>query len=78
MAIVYARRGCVVTWSGGRTILTQDQPWDAEAALVKARPELFQDEPVTLHGRPPQSAAAEPETAAQAPGEKRRTRARRR
>lgn len=76
MDLVYAKTSCVVAWSGGTTVLTEGQVWDARADLVKARPDLFADEPATVHGRVDRG-APRVESATRAPGE-RRTRPRRR
>ncbi|MER6892019.1 hypothetical protein [Streptomyces halstedii] len=69
MAFVFARGSCVVAWTGGQTVLTEGQVWDADAELVQARPDLFTDEPPKVHGR--RDAAPQVETATRAPGQQR-------
>lgn len=68
MAVVYARQSLSVAWSGGKTFIKRDQPWDADSGLVRERPELFTDEPTNvagrMRGRPPVI-----ERATRAPGE---------
>jgi hypothetical protein len=54
--------------------LIQDEAWDADDPIVKARPDLFNDEPSVVRGV--RKVEAPVETATAAPGEK-RTRARR-
>jgi hypothetical protein len=69
MAVVYANQTASVSWSGGKTLLKKDQAWDADAGLVRERPELFSDEPEKVAGR----ASGRPpvERATRAPGEMR-------
>jgi len=67
MAVVYANQTASVSWSGGKTLLKKDQPWDADSGLVRERPELFSDEPGKVAGRPPGRPVIE--RATRAPGE---------
>ncbi|MFI6681886.1 hypothetical protein [Kribbella sp. NPDC050470] len=70
MALVFAN--CTTWIADGHLI--QDEAWDADDPIVKARPDLFSDEPSVVRGvRKP---AAPVETATAEPGEK-RTRTRR-
>jgi len=61
-AVVYATSDLTVAWSQGQTTLRRGDVWDADAALVKERPDLFAAEPE----RP---AGARVERATRAPGE---------
>jgi hypothetical protein len=73
MALKFAN--CTTWLANGHLI--QDEAWDADDPIVKARPDLFNDEPTVVRGvrkAPPAEPAVE--TATAAPGEK-RTRARR-
>ena len=74
MALVFAN--CTTWIANGHLI--QDEAWDADDPVVKARPDLFNAEPSIVRGvrapAPPTEASVE--TATAAPGEK-RTRARR-
>lgn len=67
MAVVYAKESVSVSWSGGKTFVKKDQAWDADAGLVRERPELFSDEPVKVAGRGRQRPVVE--RATRAPGE---------
>jgi len=69
MAVVYARDTVCVSWSAGRTVLRKDDAWDADADLVRERPDLFTEQPKKLRGR------RLVERATRAPGEVRATRA---
>lgn len=72
MATVFAKVSASIAWSGGKMLLKKDQPWDAESALVKERPDLFTDEPERVAGRPRRGRAVI-ERATRAPGEMRET-----
>lgn len=72
MALVFA--SCT-TWISPVAQLVQDEAWDADDPIVKARPELFTDEPSIVRGTRKREAPVE--TATAEPGEKRTTRARR-
>lgn len=70
MAVVHVRDTCSVAWSAGTTVLKKGDAWDADADLVRERPDLFTQEPGKVHGRkvgPPMV-----ERATRAPGEMRR------
>lgn len=69
MAYVFPTCVTVVRWEGGRVHLRPDQQWDADDPFVKARPELFAEDP-----QAPQRTAPVVERATQAPGERRQTR----
>jgi len=71
MALVFAN---CTTWISATAQLVQDEAWDADDPIVKARPELFNDEPSIVRGTRKREAPVEVATAA--PGEK-RTRTRR-
>ena len=70
MALKFAN--CTTWIANGHLI--QDEAWDADDPVVKARPDLFNDEPSIVRGV--RKVEAQVETATAAPGEK-RTRARR-
>lgn len=72
MALVFAN--CTTWLANGHLI--QDEAWDADDPIVKARPDLFNDEPSVVRGvrKPPPEDGVE--TATAEPGEK-RTRTRR-
>lgn len=61
MAVVYARGDLTVAWSQGQTTLRRGDVWDADAELVRERPDLFAAEPERPAGRV--------ERATRAPGE---------
>ena len=63
MAIVYVKETCGVGVDGGVVHLRRGDAWDAGAAIVKAHPNLFEDEPAKVLGRV--------ERATRAPGETR-------
>jgi hypothetical protein len=71
MAYVFPTSVCVVRHGEGRVHLNPDQQWDADDPFVKARPDLFTENPLNV-----QRTVAEPpvERATRAPGEKRTTR----
>jgi hypothetical protein len=73
MGVVYAKENLSVAWSQGKTTLRKGAPWDADAQLVRERPDLFEDQPAKVAGRvgPPVV-----ERATRAPGEVRRPRRR--
>lgn len=74
MGHVFAKSDCVAAWEGGQTFLAEGQVWDEDADLVRARPDLFTDEPPKVLGRPD---GPRVESATRAPGERRvRTRKR--
>jgi hypothetical protein len=65
----------VVAHAGLRVQLHAGEAWDADDALVKARPELFTDQPVVVRATGPSGVVDRPvEQATRAPGEKRQTR----
>ena len=64
-ALVYSKAECVFFHKGDRVTLHFDEPWDAKDPVVKARPDLFADEPTYV--------AATVEQATAAPGETRAT-----
>lgn len=71
MGLVFVRESLIVAWSAGQTVLKKGDVWDADADLVRERPELFSEETASVRGR-----KAEPpvvERATRAPGEMRRT-----
>lgn len=70
MALVFAN--CTTWLANGHLI--QDEAWDADDPIVKARPDLFNDEPSIVRGT--RKAEGGVETTTAAPGEK-RTRTRR-
>lgn len=72
MALVFAN---CTTWISATAQLVQDEAWDADDPIVKARPELFNAEPSIVRGTRKREAPVE--TATAEPGEKRTTRARR-
>jgi hypothetical protein len=72
MALVFAN--CTTWLANGHLI--QDEAWDADDPIVKARPDLFNDEPSVVRGVRKAPAEESVETATAAPGEK-RTRTRR-
>jgi hypothetical protein len=84
MNVVYARREeQVPTQWGGSVLIPLGSHWDAEDPLVKARPDLFTDDPaVGLASSAPMQApprgvvgpASHVEPATANPGEKRNTR----
>lgn len=70
MPIVHARDTLCVAWSAGTTVLKKGQVWDADADLVRERPDLFTDAPTDVRGRKAGPPAVE--RATRAPGEVRR------
>ena len=70
MAIVYVKETCGVGHDGGVVTLRRGAAWDSDAAIVKAHPHLFEDEPAKVHGRI--------ERATRAPGERRTSKAEKR
>lgn len=72
MALVFAN--CTTWIANGHLI--QDEAWDADDPVVKARPDLFNDEPSVVRGVRKAPVEDGVETATAAPGEK-RTRTRR-
>jgi hypothetical protein len=71
MALVFAN---CTTWVSATAQLIKDEAWDADDPIVKARPELFDDEPTIVRGVRKREVPVE--AASAAPGEK-RTRTRR-
>jgi hypothetical protein len=69
MDYVFPNCVAVVRWEGGRVRLNPDQQWDADDPFVRARPELFAENP-----QAPQRTVPPVERATQAPGERRQTR----
>lgn len=65
MPVVYAKKSCGVGYEGRNVTLKRGQAWDSKAALVRAFPHLFEDEPSEVAGRV--------ESATAAPGEVRTT-----
>lgn len=64
---VYATANTVTYTAGGKRVrLASGDVWDATDPFVKARPDLFADEPPVVHSTEPQV-----ERATAAPGEKR-------
>lgn len=70
MAYVYPNCVTVVLWEGGRVRLNPDQKWPADDPFVKAKSELFTDNPANIA----HSAGYTPERATAAPGETRKVR----
>jgi hypothetical protein len=69
MAYVYPTCVAVVLYKSGRVRIHPDQKWPDDDPFVKARPDLFTSEPVTV------ARSERPvEQATRAPGEKRATR----
>lgn len=64
--LVYALGECVAYVDGVRVVTHQNEPWNAKDPIVKKRPDLFSDNPVTTRGTVEQATAE--------PGEKRNTR----
>lgn len=79
---VFARSKAIVGHDGGTVRLYENEVWSADDPVVKANPEQFSAEPVTVRRSPGSIAPAvedvtfdQPVEAATAtPGEKRRTR----
>ena len=65
MPVVYVKKSCGVGHKGRIVNLSTGQAWDADAELVRAYPDLFEDEPSDVAGRV--------ESATAAPGEVRVT-----
>lgn len=57
--VVYANTDTQVVWSGGQSPIAKGEVWDANADLVKERPELFSAEPTRVRGRKPAPAKTE-------------------
>lgn len=64
--LVYALGECVAYVDGVRVVTHENEPWNAKDPVVKKRPDLFSELPVTTRGTVEQATAA--------PGEKRNTR----
>lgn len=65
--IKYGNCEAVTFIKGRRVVIHVDAPWDASDPAVKARPDLFSDEPIDRQGIAPV------EQATAVPGEKRTT-----
>lgn len=67
-AVVYAAMSGLVLHDGQRIQLRENDPWDGNDPLVKARPELFSKQPIDIRtsGR---AAPRRVEQATKAPGE---------
>lgn len=76
MGYKFAGSTCsVFIGDGRRAFLRRGQAWSTDAEVVKLHPELFQDDPLEIHGVDFDDEAPV-EQATQAPGEKRNTRRR--
>lgn len=67
--IVYAAAQCVVRYNNLTVRLEPGHPWAADDPFVKARPDLFSDEPTAINRTSPPPV----EQATAAPGERRTT-----
>lgn len=75
MPYKFSRMTGAVVHDGRRYHLGQDDAWPADDPLVKARPDLFSDDPTrTFTSSGARTAPAEVETATRRPGERRGTR----
>lgn len=72
--VVYVSESLCVRWSAGTTVLKKDDAWDADADLVRERPDLFTEKVGKVHGR--RTGPPIVERATRAPGEVRKTPAR--
>lgn len=72
--VVFAKLTGSVAWSRGRTHLSKGKAYDANAPIVRERPDLFEGHPsAPEQERVARSEAPVVESATRAPGEKRRT-----
>lgn len=70
--VVYALGAAVTYIDGKRIATTVNEPWDANDPVVKARPDLFTEAPVTKRTSTVETASAEPVPAKRGPGRPRK------